>query len=54
MIVETFLVCATVFFMCAPMAYAKAHEIRERAHKLEAENDALDYIEMHRDPSGHE
>jgi hypothetical protein len=54
MIIETLIVCVTVFILTAPMAYAKAFEIRERAHKLEAENDAADDASMYRDIGGHE
>jgi hypothetical protein len=58
MIIEVFLICITVFLLCAPMAYAKAHEIRERAHRLESENDARDdalmYSASHLDIGGHE
>jgi hypothetical protein len=58
MIIEVFLICITVFLLCAPLAYAKAHEIRERAHRLEAENDAHDdmlmYKTTHEDIGGHE
>jgi hypothetical protein len=54
MIIETLIVCVTVFVLTAPMAYAKAFEIRERAHRLEADNDAADYMEFNRDIGGHE
>lgn len=54
MIIEVFLICMTVFLLCAPLAYAKAHEIRERAHRLEAENDAADDALTYRDIGGHE
>jgi hypothetical protein len=57
-IIEVFFICITVFLLCAPLAYAKAHEIRERAHRLEAENDAYDdmlmYKTTHEDIGGHE
>ena len=39
MIVETIVICVTVYALMAPIAYAKANEIRERALKLELEND---------------
>lgn len=39
MIVETLIICVTVYLLCAPIAYAKAREIREKAQKLENEND---------------
>ncbi len=54
MIVETLIVCVTVFVLVAPIAYAKASEIRERAHKLEAENDAADDALIYRDFGSHE
>ena len=52
MIIEVFLICLTVFLLCAPMAYAKAHEIRERAHRLEIENDEFDFNQTNKESEG--
>jgi len=46
MIVETLIICATVYALASPICYAKAHEIRERAHKLELQNEEIEYVSL--------
>lgn len=42
MVVELLVICVTVFLLLAPWAYAKAAHEREKAHRLEIENDKLE------------
>jgi hypothetical protein len=41
MIIETLLVCLTVYFLLSPIVFAKVDEIQERVHRLELENNNL-------------
>lgn len=38
MVVETLIVCITLYILLAPIVYAKASEIRERTVRLEIDN----------------
>lgn len=42
MITETVIVCVMLCIIFAPYMHAKAYELRERARRMEIENDELD------------
>jgi hypothetical protein len=46
MVLETLIICVTIFILFLPLVSAKAEEIRERARKLELENSQAEFNEL--------